>query len=108
MEQLSISRKDGANYAYFELKGAFTSLTIETINEKLYEEAAKTNVVIELRGVDLMDEAALGVVMATHNDAIKSGKRLYLLAVSKEVDEQLARSGFKDEFFLINSVTEVH
>lgn len=108
MEQLTVIEKDGANYALFELKGAFTVLTLETVKDKLYLNATKTNVVLSLRQVDVMDEAALGVVMAVHNDALENGKRLYLLCVSKAVDEQLAKSGFRDEFFLINSIIEVH
>ena len=54
-----------------------------------------------------LDDAAMGSIMAAHNDAEKAGTKLYLLALSNEADKEIMRTGFKELFHIINSVTEV-
>lgn len=38
MEQLAITRKEGANYVLFELSGAFNAYTSEAIQTKLLKQ----------------------------------------------------------------------
>ena len=107
MEQLTITKKNGADYILFELSGDFNAYTCPNITGKLYDAIAKGNVVLDLSNVISLDYAGLGVIMAAHNDAEENHTKLYLLSISNECDKLILNSGFKDLFKIINSVTEV-
>ena len=64
MEQLTVTRKEGADYILFELSGAFNAYTAVNIQTKLYETIEKQNVVLDLANVVELDASALGVIMA--------------------------------------------
>ena len=107
MEQLTVKKKTGSDYQLFVLSGDFNAYTAQNIQSEIYATIEKTNVVIDLANVNVLDAAAMGIVMATHNDAEEYGTKLYLLSPSNEVDRQLLSTGFKDLFNIINSVTGV-
>lgn len=107
MEQLDVIRKDGSNYVLFGLSGAFNAYTAVNAQAKIYEEIQKNNVVLDLSKVVQIDDAGMGIIMAAHNDADESGKKLYLLSLSNEADKEISRTGFKELFNIINAVTEV-
>lgn len=107
MEQLTVTKKEGANYILFELTGAFNAYTAQTVQEKIYSEIQRYNVVLDLGKVIQVDSSALGVMMAAHNDAEENHTKLYLMKLSNEADKAIQSTGFKDLFRIINSVTEV-
>lgn len=106
MEQLTINQKEGANYMLFTLSGAFNAYTVANIQTKLYDTIARQNVVLDFKNVVEMDDSGLGVIMAAHNDAEEAHTKLYLMALSNEVDKAILSTGFKDQFRIINAVTE--
>ena len=107
MEQLTVTRKEGADYILFELSGAFYACTAVNIQTKLYETIEKQNVVLDLANVVELDASALGVIMAAHNDAEEYHTKLYLMSLSNEADKAILSTGFKELFRIINSATEV-
>lgn len=107
MEQLGVVKKDGSNYILFELSGVFNALTAVNVQTEIYDSIVKNNVVLDLAKVVELDDAAMGVIMAAHNDTAETGTKLYLLSLSNEADKEIIRTGFKELFNIINSVTEV-
>ena len=107
MKQLTVTKKEGANYILFELTGAFNAYTAQTVQGKIYSEIQRYNVVLDLGKVIQVDSSALGVMMAAHNDAEENHTKLYLMKLSNEADKAIQSTGFKDLFRIINSVTEV-
>lgn len=107
MELLTVIQKDGSDYKMFELSGGLNAYTLVNIAGKIYEEIKKHNVVLDMSNITELDAAGMGVLMAAHNDCEITGKTLYLLSISNEVDKQLLATGFKEEFNIISSVTEV-
>lgn len=106
MEQLSITRKEGANYVLFELSGAFNAYTSEVIQTKLFETIEKINVVLDLSKVVELDASGMGIIMAAHNDAEEYHRKLYLMSLSNETEKTILATGFRELFRIINSVTE--
>lgn len=106
MEQLTITEKEGANYKLYELKGALNAYTIDEFQYKLYDTVAKRNVVLDMSNLVELDSSGMGLLMAAFNDSVDAGNKLYFLAMSNESSRALAETGFKNEFLLINSVTE--
>ena len=107
MEQLTITKKEGADYILFELNGAFNAYTAVNIQNKIYSEIQTHNVVLDLTNVIQLDAAAMGVIMAAHNDAEENHTKLYLMKLSNEAEKTISATGFRDLFRIINSVTEV-
>lgn len=107
MEQLTITSKEGTDYVLYELSGTFDAYTAVNVQNKIYESIKHQNVVVDLANVTVLDAAAMGVLMAAHNDGEEFGTTLYLLSISNEVDRQILATGFKDQFNIISSVTEV-
>ena len=107
MEQLTVTRKEGADYILFELNGAFNAYTAPNIQNKIYKEIETHNVVLDLNQVIQLDSAAVGVIMASHNDAEENHTKLYLMKLSNEAEKAITATGFRDLFRIINSVTEV-
>jgi len=107
MEQLTITSKEGTDYILYELSGTFDAYTAVNVQNKIYDSIKHQNVVLDLANVTSLDSAAMGLIMAAHNDGEEYGTKLYLLSISNEVDRQLLTTGFKEEFNLISSVTEV-
>ncbi|MDE5898118.1 MAG: STAS domain-containing protein [Treponemataceae bacterium] len=107
MEQLTITRKEGADYILFELSGVFNAYTAVNVQSKVYDAIQKQNVVLDLSKVVELDAAAMGTIMAAHNDADECGTKLYLMSLSNEADREILATGFKDLFHIIHSVTEV-
>lgn len=107
MDQLGIVKKEGSNYILFELSGEFNALTLANAQTEIYSEIQKRNVVLDCAKLVELDDAAMGIIMAAHNDAEKAGTKLYLLSLSNEADKEIMRTGFKELFHIINSVTEV-
>ncbi len=107
MEQLTVTKKEGADYILFELNGAFNAYTAQNIQGKVYKEIETHNVVLDLDKVIELDSAALGVIMAACNDADENHTKLYLMKLSNEADKAIQSTGFRDLFRIINSVTEV-
>ena len=81
MEQLGVVKKDGSNYILFELSGVFNALTAVNVQTEIYDSIAK--------------------------NTAETGTKLYLLSLSNEADKEIIRTGFKELFNIINSVTEV-
>ena len=107
MEQLTVTKKEGANCILFELTGALNAYTAQTVQGKIYSEIQRYNVVLDLGKVIQVDSSALGVMMAAHKDAEENHTKLYLMKLSNEADKAIQSTGFKDLFRIINSVTEV-
>lgn len=107
MELLTVKEKDGTDYKLYELKGGLNAYTIVNIAGKVYEKIQKTNVVLDMANITELDSSGIGMIMAAHNDGEESGKKIYLLSISNEVDRQILATGFKDELNIISSVTEV-
>lgn len=107
MEQLTITSKEGTDYVLYELSGNMDAYTVINLQTKVYESIKKQNVVLDMSNVVTLDAAAMGVMMAAHNDGEEFGTTLYLLSISNEVDRQILATGFKDQFNIISSVTEV-
>ena len=107
MELLTVTEKDGTDYKLYELSGGFNAYTLVNIAPKIYENIKKTNVVLDMSNVTELDAAGMGVIMAAHNDGEETGRKIYLLSISNEVDRQILATGFKEEFNIISSVTEV-
>ncbi len=106
MEQLTIVEKEGANYKLYELKGGLTAYTLGEFENKLYEAVIKKNVVLDMTNLIEMDSSGMGMLMAAFNDSVDAGFKLYFLSMSNESSRALAETGFKSEFFIINSITE--
>ena len=106
MEQLTIVEKEGANYKLYELKGGLTAYTLGEFENKLYEAVIKKNVVLDMTNLIEMDSSGMGMLMAAFNDSVDAGFKLYFLSMSNESSRALAETGFKNEFFIINSITE--
>ena len=48
MEQLAVTEKRGANYILFELTGSCNSYTVGDLQDKIFDEIKRTNVVLDL------------------------------------------------------------
>ena len=107
MEQLAIIEKDGANYHLYELVGALNAYTLGEFQNTLYDAVQKNNIVLDMSRLIELDPAGIGVLMAAFNDAEDAEHRLYFMSLSNEAEKALALTGFKSNFNLINSVTEV-
>ena len=107
MAQLGTAKKGGANYLLPELSGEVNAFTSAHARTEIYGEIQKRNVVLDCAKLVELDDAAMGIIMAAHNDAEKAGTKLYLLSLSNEADKEIMRTGFKELFHIINSVTEV-
>ncbi|MCR5494723.1 MAG: STAS domain-containing protein [Treponema sp.] len=107
MEQLTYTKKDGSDYVLFTLSGDFNAYTAQSIQNEIFTTIEKSNVVLDLANVNVLDSSAVGLIMAAHNDAEENKKKLYLLSLSNEVDRKLLATGFKELFNIITSVTEV-
>lgn len=106
MENLAIQEREGANYKLYELIGGLNAYTLGDFAEKLYASVVERNVVLDMSRLIEIDSSGLGLVMAAFNDAVDSEHTLFLLSISSEVDRALLDSGFRNEFRIINSVTE--
>ena len=82
MELLTVTEKDGTDYKLYELSGGFNAYTLVNVASKIYSSIQKTNVVLDMANVTELDAAAIGVIMAAHNDSEETGKKLYLLSIS--------------------------
>lgn len=107
MEQLTVLKKEGSNYLMFELSGVFNAYTAINVQNKIYDAIATQNVVLELSRVVALDSAAMGIIMAAHNDASEVGTKLFLMSLSNEAEKEIASTGFKELLNIINSVTEI-
>lgn len=107
MEQLTIIEKDGANYHLYELQGALNAYTIGEFQNTLYAAVLENNIVLDMSELIELDNSGLGFLMAAFNDSEEAGHKLYFMSISNEVDKAIATTGFKYEFHLITSVTEV-
>ena len=107
MEQLAIVEKDGANYHVYELTGALNAYTIGEFAETLYNAVRESNIVLDMSKLVELDPAGIGVLMAAFNDSEEFENKLYFMSISSEGEKAIAATGFKYEFHLINSVTEV-
>lgn len=106
MEQLTITKKEGANYTLYTLSGPLNAYTVANIQQSIYDTIEKRNVVIDFSNVIELDSSGMGLIMAAHNDADEYHTKLYLMSLSNEVDKVILSTGFKDLFHIINSVTE--
>lgn len=107
MEQLTIIEKEGANYRLFVLQGALNAYTLGEFQTKLYADVLKYNIVLDMSELIELDMSGIGCLMAAFNDAEDSGHKLYFLEPSNEASQAINLTGFKYEFNIINSVTEV-
>jgi anti-anti-sigma factor len=107
MEQLTITEKSGANYKLFELDGALNAYTLAEFQQKVYTAIQTDTVVLDLSKVISLDASGMGVLMAAFNDGQETGHKFYLMSLSNECEKVVSATGFKDLFFIINSVTEV-
>ena len=76
MEQLTFTKKDGSDYILLTLSGDFNAYTAQNIQSEIYSTIEKTNLVLDLANVNVLDAAAMGIIMAAHNDAEEYSKRL--------------------------------
>lgn len=107
MDKLAIVEKDGANYHLYELDGALNAYTMGEFQNTLYEAVIFKNVVLDMSRLIELDPSGVGFLMAAFNDADIYGHKLYFLSLSNEAEKAIAATGFKHEFNLINSITEV-
>jgi len=107
MEQLSITEKDGANYHLYELNGALNAYTMGEFQNTLYEAVIFKNIVLDMSNLIELDPSGIGFLMAAFNDSEEYGHKLYFMSLSNEADKAINATGFKNEFHLINSITEV-
>ena len=107
MEQITITEKDGANYHLYELEGALNAYTLGEFQDTLYDAVQKNNIVLDMSRLIELDASGIGLLMAAFNDSEAAGHKLYFMTMSNEADKAIASTGFKSEFNLINSVTEV-
>ncbi len=108
MEQLTITEKDGANYHVYELEGALNAYTMGEFQTTLYAAVLTNNIVLDMSRLVEMDDSGMGCLMAAFNDAHDAGYKLYFMAMSNEAEKVVAATGFKNNFNIINSVTEVN
>ncbi|MCF0242535.1 MAG: STAS domain-containing protein [Treponema sp.] len=106
MEQLAITEREGANYTLYELKGGLNAYTLGDFEGKLYEIVKSKNVVLDMSGLIELDSSGLGLLMTAFNDSVEAGNKLFFLSMSNESSRALAETGFKSDFYVINSVTE--
>lgn len=107
MEQLTVTEKRGANYILFELVGSCNSYTIGDLQEKIFDEITRTNVVLDLSQVFMIDSTAMGMLFAAFNEGYDLGFKLYLMNMSFSAMNTVKETGFLDAFNVIQSVTEV-
>lgn len=106
MDQLAITEKDGSNYHLYILEGALNAYTMGEFQNTLYEAVIFKNIVLDMSQLVELDPSGVGFLMAAFNDAEEYGHKLYFLSLSNEAEKALAATGFKNEFHLINSITE--
>lgn len=106
MDQLTITKKDGANYTLLELDGALNAYTLSEFQEKVYSFIVINNVVVDMSRLVELDASGMGVIMAAHNDGEEVGHKLYLMSPSVESERVIAATGFKDMMYVINALTE--
>ena len=107
MEQLNVIEKEGANYKQYTLQGALNAYTLGEFSEKLYNDAVKVNVVLDMSDLIELDMSGIGCLMAAFSYAEDAGKKIYFLNMSNESQQAINATGFKYLFNMINSVTEV-
>ena len=73
MEQLTVTEKSGGNYILYKLDGVFNAYTAPNAQTKIYEGIKEHNVVLDMAGIIGMDLAAVGIIMAAHNDSSETG-----------------------------------
>jgi anti-sigma B factor antagonist len=107
MEQISITEKEGDNYAMLIVKGSVNSYTFTEFQTKVYELVAKTNLCLDLSEVTNLSSAGMGVLMTAVEDAQASGHRLFLLKPSEIVKMAVDSTGFPEMFTIIRSSHEI-
>lgn len=107
MEQLAVTEKRGANYILFELTGSCNSYTIGDLQDKIFDEIKRTNVVLDLSQVFTIDSTAMGMLFAAFNEGQEYGFKLYLMNMSFSAMNTVKETGFLEAFNVIQSVTEV-
>ena len=91
MEQLNVIEKEGANYKQYTLQGALNAYTLGEFSEKLYNDAVKVNVVLDMSDLIELDMSGIGCLMAAFNDAEDAGKKIYFLNMQKRLEKMLVR-----------------
>ena len=108
MENLKIVEKDGANYHLYELEGALNAYTLGEFQNTLYDAVQKNNIILDMSKLIELDPAGIGFLMAAFNDSNDAGHKLFFMMMSNEAEKEIASTGFKSQFNLINSVTEAN
>lgn len=106
MDQITITKRDGANYTLLELDGSLNAYTLSEFQEKVYQLIAVNNVVVDMSKLFELDASGMGVIMAAHNDGEEAGHKLYLMSPSIESEKVISATGFKDMMHIINAITE--
>ena len=107
MDQLTLHEKYGPNYVLLELEGAINAYTLSEFREKAYGYIIDANLVLDLSQVTTIDMAGLGVILASINDGIDCGTKVFLMNPSEGAKNALEKTGFEDTLNLIHAVTEV-
>ena len=105
--RLSLKEMDDLGYILFELTGSCNSYTVGDLQDKIFDEIKRTNVVLDLSQVFTIDSTAMGMLFAAFNEGQEYGFKLYLMNMSFSAMNTVKETGFLEAFNVIQSVTEV-
>jgi len=77
--------------AVLAITGRLGAMTVADVRSALADqlERGKGDLVVDLRGVELVDATGLGVLVGTHRRADRAGRRLVLRGVPERIDRLL-------------------
>lgn len=107
MKHLTVAEKKGTNYTLFELQGDLTAYTMSDFQKKIDDVILKDNVVLDLSKVGELDASGVGLILASFNDAMSIGNKLYIMSPTIECQHALYATGFESMLHIIRSLTEV-
>lgn len=107
MENLNIRERNKGNCIVLEMEGILNSYTFNDFQNKVLEKIEKNDVCLDMGGVETLSSAGIGVLMNAMEKGSETGKKLFILKPSYEVEEAIKSTGFIEMFRLLKSEAEI-
>jgi anti-sigma B factor antagonist len=100
--------KDVGGFPVIELKGEIDLSTSPIFKEKLYEivESGKSDLIIDLNGLDFMDSTGLGVLVAVLKKTSLEGGTIRLVCNKRKIVKVFAITGLDKVFSIYNNLRQ--
>jgi anti-anti-sigma factor len=106
METLRYTIEDYDTVRVINLNGNISNATKNELARMVHGLAAKGNVIINLKGVEMVTSSGINTLMKLSVDCRQKGKRLLLLGVKDGVRRMIDVLDYYDYFIVVDSVEE--